>query len=231
MSSNRIRQDSMAGARLACAIFALAWFSLSLAGCSYVGILGVMTENYKRGSSHEIKSEYDGLKGKSFAVIISADRAIQAEYPQIVDVLCDRITTRLHQEAGASGYIPAAKVLKYMYDHPVWVSRPMSELAKELDNVDRIVYVDLYEYRLNEPGNSYEWGGVAAGTVAVLEMESALPDSHAFERNVQVKFPDKSGHGPGDMSATLVSSTLVTRFVDRSTWLLYDHQEMYYPDY
>jgi hypothetical protein len=217
--------------RRVAALLPFAWSVLLMTGCNAIGIFGVATENYKRTSTHEIKGEYEGLKGKTFAVVVATDRSIQAMYPQIVDVLCDRITQRLHDESGATGYVPAGQVLKYMYDHPVWISRPMSELAKSLGGVDRIVYIDLYEYRLNDPGNAYEWSGVAAGTLSVLEIDSALPDSHAFERNVQVKYPDKPGFGPGQMAANVVSSTLVKRFVDRATWIFYDHQEPYYPDY
>ena len=72
---------------------------------------------------------------------------------------------------------------------------------------------------------------VAAGMVRVYETDSVLPEQPSFERGVAVKFPDKMGYGPDDYSQVAVSSTILKRFVDRSSWLFYTHEEKYYPDY
>lgn len=215
-------------AGLISAALLVATTGIAIPGCQ---IIGVAAENYKRTSTRTVEPEYEGLVGKSFAVVVTSDRGIESMNPGVVDTLIDRITARIRDESGASGFVPAVQVLKYTYDNPAWISRPLSELAKSLGGVDRLVFVDLYEFRLHDPGNAYEWGGVAAGTVAVLEMDSPLPDSHAFERKIQVKFPDKPGMGPAEFNANVISSTLVKRFVDRSTWLFYKHEEPYYPDY
>ncbi len=203
----------------------------ALAGCQVVG--GAI-ENYKRDSTHEVKAEYRGLEGKTFAVIVTADRAIQSDHPTLVDYLTEKVTERL--SAGtitpfARGYVPAADVLKYVYDNPAWTTRPMTEVARGLGGVERIVYVELTEYQLREPGNAYEWDGVASGTVAVLEMDGPTPDQYAFQKSVAVRFPDGKGYGPDQMSAATVMTELARRLVDRATWTLYDHQEPYYPTY
>jgi hypothetical protein len=202
-----------------------------LAGCQVVG--GAI-ENYKRDSTHEVKAEYRGLEGKTFAVVVVADRAIQSDHPTLVDHLTQKITERL--SAGtitpfARGYVPAADVLRYVYDNPAWTTRPMTEVARGLGGVERIVYVELAEYQLREPGNSYEWDGLASGTVSVLEMDGPTPDQYAFQKAVAVRFPDGKGYGPDQMSASTVMTELARRFVDRATWAMYDHQEPYYPDY
>jgi hypothetical protein len=196
--------------------------------------VGGAIENYRKDSTHEVKSEYRGLEGKTFAVVVAADRYIQSDNPSLVDYLTTKITERL--SAGtitpfAKGYVPATEVLRYLYDNPGWSTKPMTDVARGLGGVDRIVYVELTEYQLREPGNQYEWDGVASGTLAVLEMDSAVPDQYAFQKAITVNFPDGKGFGPEQMSMAAVSTELARRFIDRATWTLYDHQEPYYPKY
>jgi hypothetical protein len=208
--------------------------ALCLGGCNIVGIFGGMAEAYKQQSTHEIKADYTGLQDKSFAVVVAADRGIQAEHPELVRFLTTKLTERLADNKNIprpAGFVPAEDVLGYMYQHPGWASKPMSELAKELGGVQRLVYVEVFEYRLREPGNQYEWDGAASGTVAVVETDSTLTDDYAYQKQIAVKYPDKKGFGPADMTLSAVNTVLASRFIDRATWLMYNHQEKYYPDY
>jgi hypothetical protein len=163
-------------------------------------------------------------------VVVTADRMIQADHPEVVAKLTIDIADQLAREAGASGFVPGMSVLEYQYNHPRWVTMPLGQLAKALE-VERLVFIDLQEYRLNDPGNPYIWQGVASGLVGVVHADSALPDEFAFQKQIRVKFPDKSGMGPADLPRGAVNTTLVKRFVDRAAWLMYDHEEGYYPDY
>jgi len=193
-----------------------------------------MAESYRRDSTHEIKALYTGLEGKSFAVVVAVDRMVQADHAGIVDRLTSRITERLSSSQNiprAGGFVPAVKVLKYMYDNPAWPSKPFSELAKSLGGVDRIVYVEVIEYRLNDPGNAHEWSGIATGNVGVVELDSSMPDVFTYEKTISVRFPDKKGYNSTNLDRSVVTTALSGRFIDRVTWLFYDHQEPYYPEY
>lgn len=202
-----------------------------MSGCQAVGF---MAESYKRDSTHEVKAQYTGLEGKSFAVVVTADRMIEADHPGIVDRMCAKVTERLSNATNLprpGGFVPAKQVLRYLYDNPGWPARPLSELGKGLGGVERLVYIELTEYRLHEPGNPYEWAGVASASVAVLELDGISPDDFAFEKYMTVKFPDEKGVNPNQVSADGMTSALSLRLVDRTTWLFYNHQEPYYPKY
>jgi len=219
--------------RLSC-LLALPIAALSLCTLSGCQLVGGALENVRRDSSHEVKAEYRGLEGKTFAVVIAADRYIQSDHPLLVDYLTTKITDRLAQRTNtpvAGGYIPAVDVLRYLYDNPGWSSKPKAELARGLGGVDRIIYIEITDCQLREPGNQYEWDGVTSGTVAVLEIDTNLPEEYAFQKNISVAFPGKKGFGPDDLSQNAVATALALRFVDRASWLMYDHQEMYYPEY
>lgn len=212
-------------------LLAAALLLSTLGGCQAVGF---MAESYKRSSTHEVKAEYTGLEGKSFAVVVTADRMIEADNPGIVDRVCVKVTERLSSPTNmprAAGFVPAKQVLRYLYDNPSWPARPLSELAKGLGDVQRLVYIELNEYRLHDPGNPYEWNGVTTVNVSVLELDGATPDTFVFEKPVTVRFPDKKGIGTDQIGADAVTSALSLRLIDRTSWLFHDHQEKYYPDY
>lgn len=200
------------------------------AGCFAVELAAVAAESYKRSSTHEIKAEYRGLEGKTYAVFISADRILQAEHPQLVKSLTMICAERLRLNVDVTGYVPPDTILMYMANNPRWVMMSGKELADEM-GVERLVMIEVTEFRLHEPGNSYLWAGRAAATVNVLEADGPINDEYVFRKSVAVAFPDDDGVGPNDMSATIVATRLQTRLVDRATWLFYDHQEPYYPDY
>jgi hypothetical protein len=196
----------------------------SLTGCQVIGFIAAGAEAYQKGKPRTVQAEYTGLAGKTFAVVVSADRMIQSDFPGVTDELTARITEHLEKESGASGRVRTERLLRYLYDHPSWVAMPRGELAKRL-GVDRLVYVELLEYQLNDPGNQYLWKGVAAGTVGVIEADSSTPDEYAFQKPLRITFPDKEGFGPGDMNASGVASVLIKRFTDRAAWLFFTHQE------
>jgi len=141
-----------------------------------------------------------------------------------------QISARLVEHAGASGFVPPVALLDYQYRNPAWVTKSYERIATDL-GVERLIWVDIYEYRLNEPGNAYLWEGVAAASVGVIEADSGLVEDFMYQKELNVGFPDDKGYGPVDLDERLVQAELNRRFVDRVTWLFYDHQEPYYPDY
>lgn len=207
---------------------------LSMSGCVIGTIVGGMAESYRRESTKTVKAETDVLQGKSFAVLVSCDRSIEEAAPGISSMLVSRITDRLADsklDAGTTGVVPPAMVLQFMYDNPGWRAKTNEDLGKALGGVQRLVFVELTEFRTKEPGNEYLYDGVCAGTVSVAETDSKLADYYTFERSILVKYPDERGRRPEEIPETAVRTELVRRFVDRATWPFYTHEEPYYPKY
>ncbi len=193
-------------------------------GCAAVGVAAIAAKGIEESRPKKVKAEYTGLAGKSFAVVVSADRSIQVDYPNLVTEITARINDRLWENSGATAGIPAQELLRYMYENPSWSARPYSELAKTL-TVDRLVVVDLNEFRLHDPGNRYLWEGVAAGTISVIEADGSLADEFVFQRVLRVSFPDITGVDQDKFTGQQVASVLISRFVSRAAWLFYDHEE------
>jgi hypothetical protein len=105
---------------------------------------------------------------------------------------------------------------------------PPGEVAMELD-VERVVMIDIYEYRLNPPGNAWLWEGVAAANVTIIESDGIDPDAPAEEFNVSVGFPEDEGISRDMATANDIELGLQKLFVDKVAWLFYDHIEAKYP--
>lgn len=194
------------------------------AGCVVGQLFGGMAASMERSGSHEVAAKYNGLTDKTFAVIIAADRTVQSEYPQIVTAFTRELTRRLSENAGASGVLPADEVLAFQFQRPGWVAMSPLDVAKELE-VDRLIHIDLTDFTLNEPGNQYEWRGVAGGAVTVIEVPDEGSPVEKFRENVRVKYPDFEGMSQENLQASTVLSELSRRFVERTGWLFYDHEE------
>lgn len=206
---------------------AMALLASLLPGCT---LIGGMAESYRQTSTHAVSATYNGLAGKSVAVVVIADRSIEADFPGVTSTLIERINERIRANCAPSKAFPSVQLVQFLTNNPQLMVRPRSELAQEL-GVERLVIVELLEFRLNDPGNQYLWDGVAGGQISVVEADGPLPDDYAFTRPVRVGFPDQKGIGPEQYGRDVVSSALLVRFIDRTTWLFYEHQEPYYPKY
>ncbi len=205
---------------------------LAGSGCNIVGFAGAMIDTYRRSSTKTIKEEYDGLRGKSFGVIVTGDRVLQGSYPTLLPRLQARITDRLANSTltGVSGVVPPVMMLEFQLTNASWSTWNYAKVAAEL-GVERLVIVEVHEYRLNEPGNSFTWEGLIAARVSVVEADGPMPTEFSFTKDVSVRYPDKGGLTPEDSNEQQVQAVLEGRFIDRVTWLFYEHEEPYYPEY
>lgn len=213
--------------RLLTPTLALSALTLSLtqmSGCIVGAAIGGMAESYHRTGSSEIEAEYEGLIGKSFAVVVSADRVIEGNNPGISARINQRVNDRIIQNAGAAFAIPSADLLTVLYNTPQWPAMTRGEVAEML-GVERLIVVELVEYRLNEPGNKYIWDGSASCVVSVYESDSPFPDDPVFEKAIRVSFPDTSGLMRTEIPEAAVNTELANRITNRVSWLFYTHEE------
>ncbi len=198
--------------------------ALNMPGCIIGAAVGGMMESAHRTGSHEVEAEYLGIPGKSFAVVCTADRLIQSDQPGITARIIQRTNDRLIQNADPSYAIPSVDLLAVLYNTPQWPAMTRGEVAKLL-GVERLIVVELIEYRLHEPGNQYIWDGSASGVVYVYESDSVIPDDPVYEKSFRVTFPDSTGYMRTEIPETAVTTELSNRLINRVAWLFYNHEE------
>lgn len=227
--SNRTNRGARAGRRCVALTYLirgalLAGCASLLGGCAIGALVGGVASNAERTGSKQVKVKYPGLEGKSFAVVVAADRSISGEHPDIVPMLTREISRRLADNSGATAMVPAEDILRFQYQRPGWVAMSPRDLAKELE-VDRLIFIDLQDYSLTDPGNRYIWNGAAAGVVHVLEVEKSASGEFGFREPVRVKYPDQEGLSEYQISGQLVALELARRFINRASWPFYQHEE------
>jgi hypothetical protein len=206
--------------RLSMVIFAIFFFA-TMQGCTIIGFGAMAIEEYRKSGDHIEKAQYSDLVDKNFAVVVTADRMIQANYPEIVPQMTTSMSQRLAQNVDAQGFVPGMAMLSYQYNHPSWTSKSYGDVAKEL-GVERLIVIDIQEFRLNDPGNRHIWDGAAAATIAVIEADGPYPDDVSHEHFVHVTYPDSGGYGPDDLTRNQMISVLKSRFINRASWPFYD---------
>lgn len=63
---------------------------------------------------------------------------------------------RLEANGKTKSIVPALQIERVLYDEPDLLGRTYDEIARRF-GVDRLVVIQLEEFRLAEPGNLYVW--------------------------------------------------------------------------
>ncbi|MBC23079.1 MAG: hypothetical protein CMJ32_04080 [Phycisphaerae bacterium] len=203
---------------------------LLVAGCDIFGLVGGISSNYERTKKIEVLAEYDGLVDKSCAVVVHADLSVLYEHPTAVPNIAANVSRRIQSNVNGVSVLSPREVLDWQYHTPSWSMMPYGQIAEDL-GVDRVVYIDIYEYRLNPPGNRWLWEGVCAANVGVVERGGFDPDQFVETYNVICRFPDLRGLGRESATQAQIQTGLQARFVEESAWLFYTHIEDKYPEY
>ena len=146
----------------------LALAGSTLGGCEAAYLFGGMAQNFEYAKQIEVLSKYEGLENQTVAVIVQSDMATMYENPDLEYSIAIGVAGRIQKEVPGVRVVDPRRVHTWKFRTPQWSSMPMGEIATRLD-VDRLVHVDIYEYRLHPPGNRYLWDGVCAANVGVIE--------------------------------------------------------------
>lgn len=228
-SPRRSRKRRLRGSSLVF-VAAVSAVALGLGGCAIPLIFGAVGNEIERNKKIEVLAEYEGLAHRTVAIVVHADASILYEHPAVLVNVAANVGYRLQREVEGVSVLAPATVIQWQYQTPAWSTLPYGDIADEL-GVDRVVFIDIYEFRLNPPGNQYMWEGVAAANVGVIERESADRDMFAASYDVRTQFPTLSEPLPRE-SATpqAIQQGTMTKFVQKCAWLFYTHIEDKYPD-
>jgi len=223
------RAGSLRVARLAAV--GLAAGVLAAGGCGIFGVASKVGEAIESEKQVEVLAKYRGLENATVAVVVNADRSVLYEYPTVVPNVVASVAGGIRNRVSGDKkrIMSPSESLGWCYRNPTWTTMPLGELAKDL-GVDRVVVIDIYEFRLNPPGNRWLWDGMAAANVGIVERDSLDPDTYSEEYSVAVKFPDQSELGRESAREGDILLGLTAKFSQQVTKLFYDHMVPKYPD-
>ena len=197
--------------------------------CAVGKLVGGMMQNYEYTKQVVTYPAYQDLENKSVAVIVDVDMVTLYEHPDVAVSIAANVSRRLAKNVPGIKVVPSALVIQWQFRTPQWNAMPYGEVAQRL-NVDRIVHIDVHEFRLHPPGNQWLWDGLCGANVGIIERDGYDPDSYVDTFNVTVAFPDMQGVTRENASAQGVQRGLLTLFTRKTSWLFFTHLEPKFPD-
>ena len=202
---------------------------LSIAGCSVIGFGGAMMQANEDQKIVEKAAEYH-LDGFKVAVVISTDLAIHYEHPIVSSTIAEAVAGRIAQNVPGARVLNPNFVARWQFETPQWSAMASTEIAKQL-NVDRVIYIDLQEYRLTPPGNQFLWEGKSSAIIGIIEADSYEQDGFIETYHVEATFPNRpSVLSREEASQNAIEAGLLNEFIKKTSWLFYLHKEPKHPD-
>lgn len=171
----------------------------------------------------DVKAEYRGLDNRTVAVMVMADETTLFGYPQAPGTVTRAVSSHLAQGVPGVTVMDPNQIIAYQRANPYWTTYRHGELARAM-GVDRLVLIDLVEYRTHEPGNAHVWQGVTSGNIVVIESDAEDPDNPAYTNTVRVQFPEDTKVGVVNADSDKIQLGMVKLFSQRAAGLFYDHE-------
>jgi hypothetical protein len=206
-----------------------------IAGCAAVNLASGMAQNAEYQKKLRIPAAYDRLAGKEVAVLVNTNMTMMYEHPYLAERIALGVASGIQQHD--QDLIPGVKVidpqktLRWQYSTPGWTMLSYADVANTL-GAERVIFVDVYEYRLNPPGNRYEWEGVCAARVRIIEAapDALDPETPRAEFDVIAHYPLNLMLPAEAANGQAIEAGLLIAFIQKTAWLFYEHEEPKYPD-
>jgi hypothetical protein len=194
-----------------------------LGGCNVVGWVG-----QSLGSDEPppvlVKAEYTNLDNQTVAVLVDADLATLYAHPAAQLEVCSAVTNRIAANVPGVSVIDPQQVISFQQRNIYWSTAAYSELAEKL-GATRLIFVDLTEFRMHEPGNVHIFRGVITASVGVAETDGPNPDDLAYANVVSATYPPGSSVGVPEGDLATIRKATLDLFARAVAGKFYDHQE------
>jgi hypothetical protein len=212
---------AMGVCRIAAAALAGAALIVS-AGCEAMGFAAEVIDDARKV---EFKAQYTGLAEKNVAILVDAPIDVQVDHPASVPGLTDLLSSGIHTYVEGAQVRPPAQIIAFQQRHVFWPMMDIGDLARVL-NVERLILIDIVDYRLVAPGNRYVWDGLLIADVNVYEADGIDPTQPVYRERLTARFPTVDGVRPDQATAREVEQGLQITFAQRVIRLFHDHTRL-----
>lgn len=211
--------------RRAAVSLCLLGLALTLGGCNFIAWTAAATRGEDKPV--DVPAEYLDLIDKRVAVMVSADEYTLFRFPRATDNVGQAVGSEIQANVDQAVVSIPRDIAAYQRKNPYWITSRPSRLLTDL-GVDRLVVIDLAEYRTHEEGNASVWRGVIDGTVSVYEADGEDPDNRTFEKQVRAEFPEGGTFGliDAEASQSTIEAATLQKFALRAGGLFFDYQEL-----
>jgi hypothetical protein len=173
----------------------------------------------------DVKAQYVDLANRSVAIVVSMSDFAEFNHPEARKAITEEMARRIQANVPGVTLTSPTEILKWQKDNEYWATRPPSMLIDQL-KVERLVLVEVGEYRTHEPGDKHVLRGVISASINVVEADAADPDNFgaSFTKNTMYPEPGESKIGRVGDSEELIETRTQIRFCESAAGLFYDHQ-------
>ncbi len=207
-----------------------------MSGCAMFAFGGAVRQSFEDQKLVETQPQYS-LDGLRVAIVINTDLSVHYQHPGIANLIAEGIVARLAKASseGTRGVqniriLDPGLVARWQFETPQWSAMPTNELIQSL-GVDRVIYIDLHEYRLTPPGNQWLWEGLCDATIGIIEDDGYEQDGFTDVYAITATFPIRpSVLARQEADEADIARGLLTEFMKQTAWLFYFHLEPKNPD-
>jgi len=173
----------------------------------------------------DVKGQYTDLANRSVAIVVSMSDYVEFNHPDAKRAITEEMARRIQANVPGVTLTSPSEILQWQKDNAYWATRPPSMLIDQL-KVERLVLVEIGEYRTHEPGDKHVMRGVISASINVVEAEAEDPDNFgaSFTKNTMYPEPGESKVGRVGDSEALIEMRTQIRFCESAAGLFYDHQ-------
>jgi hypothetical protein len=171
-----------------------------------------------------VTGEYDGLANQKVGVIVAAGPDIEMRFPTAGYEVSTVISQRIADNVPGAVVLDPKQIEQFKLRNIYWTTNTPSDIAEAL-GVDRLVYVDLDEYRIREPGNSVMFMGVINARMQVFESDGPTPDDAAYATVVGATYPRNAKVGVPEADPNTIRLGVLDQFSRAAAGKFYEHEE------
>lgn len=199
----------------------LVFAAASLSGCVAAGWLADGVAGGDRAVN--VQAEYLGLEAQRVAVVVDTDVEVSFRHPlaqfEVASVISERIAANVPNVSVRD----PQQIIDFQQRNLYWNTARYSELMERLE-VDRLVLIELVDYRLHEPGNVNIWRGLMTANLGVAEAESESPDDLVYATTVSVRYPPDREEGLLRADQRTMRLATLDLFSRAAAGKFYDHK-------
>lgn len=173
---------------------------------------------------YDVTAQYTDLDNQTVAVLVGVSDHTNFHHPGAARQIAREVTRRISLNVPGVSVINPDRILEWQAQNPYWTARTPGQLIAAL-NVDRLVMVEVGEYRMTDPGDTNIKRGVISANINVVEADAIDPDDFGFSAPLRVSFPDefRTKVGLVEASEQDIQTITVSRFTEEAAGMFYDH--------
>jgi len=175
---------------------------------------------------NEVKADFDGLSGKTVAVVVYTDLRTQYEYPDLNLTLSSAICGQLKDNVKKIKLVPAERIVRYQDENIYWPEMEKTELGKAF-GADCVLFVPLEEFATRLPDSSYLYRGRVTCEPSVYDVSKPPREARVYKstEKIRVLYPENEPAGMVNENDRQIRTRTEALFAERVAWKFYDHEE------